>query len=342
MSAVKKKLAIGLTMLVVPLGVAACGGDSGGDGGDGSGGELSVVAYSTPQEAYENGLEPGFNKTSDGEGVSFKNSFGASGDQSRAVEAGLPADVVEFSLETDMTRLVDAGVVADDWQDNEYNGIVTDSVATFVVRPGNPNNIQDWDDLLADDVEVLTPNPFTSGGARWNLMAVYGAEINRGKSPEEALASLKTLLGNVPVQDASARDALQTFVSRQGRCPDLVRERGDRGAAAGEDVEYVIPDDTILIENPIAVTEDSQNGDAAQAFVDYAYSDEGQQLFADSGYRPVVKSVFEGERGRVPDPGGPVHDRRPRRLGQGRDRLLRSGERLGRRDRDGTWELPLE
>ena len=173
MSAVKKKLAIGLTMLVVPLGVAACGGDSGGDGGDGSGGELSVVAYSTPQEAYENGLEPGFNKTSEGEGVSFKNSFGASGDQSRAVEAGLPADIVEFSLETDMTRLVDAGVVADDWQDNEYNGIITDSVATIVVRPGNPKNIQDWDDLLKDDVEVLTPNPFTSGGARWNLMAVY-------------------------------------------------------------------------------------------------------------------------------------------------------------------------
>jgi sulfate/thiosulfate-binding protein len=302
MSTVKKKLAIGLALMVVPIGVAACGGSS--SGGSGDAGTINVVAYSTPQEAYENGLEPGFNKTADGKDVAFKNSFGASGDQSRAVEAGLPADVVEFSLETDMTRLVDAGVVADDWQDNQYNGMITDSVATIVVRPGNPDNIKDWDDLLKPGVEVLTPNPFTSGGARWNLMAVYGAEINRGKSEEEALGDLKTLLGNVPVQDASARDALQTFLSGKGDALISYENEAIQAQQAGEDVDYVTPDDTIKIENPIAVTKDAPAGDLAQKFVDYAYSDEGQQLLADKGYRPVVKSVFDKNKDKFPIPSG--------------------------------------
>jgi ABC-type sulfate transport system substrate-binding protein len=161
---------------------AGCGG-SGGSGGD----KLTLVAYSTPREAYE-ALIPGFQKTDAGKGVSFSQSYGASGDQARAVQSGLAADVVGLSLEPDMTKLVDAGLVAKDWNANQYKGMVTDSVVALVTRKGNPKNIRTWDDLIKPGVEVITPNPFTSGGARWNVMAAYGAQIEQGKSPEQAVA----------------------------------------------------------------------------------------------------------------------------------------------------------
>ena len=181
-----RSLAAGALFAALALGIAACGGTS--DGSGGGGGSVDLVAYSTPEEAYTGDLQPGFNATPDGEGVEFSNSFGSSGDQSRAVEAGQPADVVHFSLDPDIQRLVDAGLVAEDWNENEYNGIVEDSVVVFVVRPGNPKGIQTWDDLIAGDVEVLTPNPFTSGGARWNLMAAYGNKtLTEGASEEEGL-----------------------------------------------------------------------------------------------------------------------------------------------------------
>src|SRR5581483_6887398 len=129
----------------------------------------------------------------EGKGASFTTSFGASGDQSRAVEAGQPADVVEFSLEPDMQRLVDAGIVPADWNQNRYHGFVTDSVVTFIVRKGNPKGIHTWDDLVKPGVEVIVPNPFQSGGARWDIMAAYGAQLNEGKSPAQAQAYLKEL-----------------------------------------------------------------------------------------------------------------------------------------------------
>src|SRR5688500_12379246 len=131
-------------------------------GGGGSSTKLTLVAYSTPEEAFRE-LIPAFNKTPEGEGVSFDQSYASSGEQSRAVEGGLPADVVEFSLEPDMTRLVDAGLVEENWNQNEYKGMVTNSVVVFMVRKGNPEGIKDWDDLVTGDVEVLEPNPFTSG-----------------------------------------------------------------------------------------------------------------------------------------------------------------------------------
>ena len=141
--------------------------------GGGGGTTLSLVAYSTPQVVYDE-IIPDFQKTAAGEGVGFKTSYGASGDQSRAVEAGQKADVVTFSLEPDMTRLVDAGLVADDWNADPNKGLVTTSVVSFVVRKGNPKDIKTWDDLLKPGVKVLTPNPFTSGAAKWNLLAAYG------------------------------------------------------------------------------------------------------------------------------------------------------------------------
>src|SRR5215213_5094543 len=161
----RNRLLSGLALVVALLTAAGCGGSSNASsGGDGSGGKLTLVAYSTPEEAYKE-IIPAFNRTPEGKGVSFSQSYAASGEQSRAVEGGLPADIVEFSLEPDMTRLVDADLVDPNWNKNEYKGMVTNSVVVFMVRKGNPKGIKDWDDLVTGDVEVLEPNPFTSGGA---------------------------------------------------------------------------------------------------------------------------------------------------------------------------------
>jgi sulfate/thiosulfate transport system substrate-binding protein len=274
---------------LVFLVVTACGGvsESGTAGASGSA-KLTLVAYSTPQEAYEE-LIPAFQKTAAGKRVSFDQSYASSGEQSRAVEAGLPADVVEFSLEPDMTRLVDAGIVAPDWNSHQYKGMVTDSIVVFVVRKGNPKGIKTWDDLVKPGIEVITPNPFTSGGARWNLMAAYGAELELGKSEQEALDYLHQLLSQTAVQDKSAREALQTFVGGKGDVMLAYENEAITAQQQGEDVDYIVHDQTILIENPIAVTKDAPP--SAQAFVDFLLSDEGQKIFAERGYRPVVKGV---------------------------------------------------
>jgi sulfate/thiosulfate transport system substrate-binding protein len=276
--------------VVVALLAVACGGTSNAANEGSQGGKLTLVAYSTPQEAYE-AIIPAFQKTAEGKGVEFEQSYGASGEQSRAVEAGLPADVVEFALDSDITRLVDAGLVDSDWNQNEYKGILTDSVVSFVVRKGNPDDIQTWDDLLKPGVEVVTPNPFTSGGARWNIMAAYGAQIKQGKSKEEGVAYLNELFQHVAVQDASARDALQTFTGGKGDVLLSYENEAITAQQKGENVDYVIPDQTILIENPVAVTTDGPQ--SATDFVKFLYSDEAQKIFGEKGYRPVVKSVAE-------------------------------------------------
>jgi sulfate/thiosulfate-binding protein len=290
------RLGVALVALVVAVGIAACG--SSASGAD----KVNLVAYSTPQQVYEDTLEPAFQNTTAGDGVDFSNSFGSSGDQSRAVEAGQPADVVEFSLEPDMTRLVDAGLVAPNWNQNEHKGIVTDSVVTLMVRPGNPKSISSFDDLVRDDVEVINPNPATSGGARWNIMAIYGSQIEAGKSEAEAQDFVKRVIENTSVQDDSARDSLNTFSSGKGDVLVGYENEALQAQQEGIDVDYVTPDSTILIENPIAVTKDAS--EAAQPFVDFLYSDEGQQAFADAGYRPVVQSVFDQNADKFPVPSG--------------------------------------
>jgi sulfate/thiosulfate-binding protein len=287
------RLSIAGIALAATLGVAACGSDSGG-----SGGGINLVSYSTPQQAFEDHLIPAFKDTPDG--VDVSTSFGASGDQSRAVEAGQPADVVEFSLEPDITRLVDAGIVADDWNSGQYKGIITDSVVTLMVRPGNPKGIKSFDDLARDDVEVIAPNPATSGGARWNIMAIYGSQIHAGKSPDEALDFVKQVIQNTSVQDDSARDSLQTFDSGKGDVLVGYENEAIQAKAEGLDLDYVTPDSTIKIENPIAVTKDAS--DSAQKFVDFLYTDDAQQLFADAGYRPVVPAVFQKNADKFPEP----------------------------------------
>jgi sulfate/thiosulfate transport system substrate-binding protein len=278
-------------------GAAGCGGSSTASeaGGDGSGGSLTLVAYSTPEEAYKE-LIPAFSETPEGRGVGFDQSYASSGEQSRAVEGGLPADVVEFSLEPDITRLVDAGLVDEDWNRNEYDGMVTDSVVVFIVRKGNPKNVRSWDDLVTGDVEVLEPNPFTSGSAKWNVMAAYGAQVEQGKSEQEAMDYLATLFENVPVLDKSAREALQTFSSGKGDVLLGYENEAILAQQQGEEVDYVIPDETILIENPIAVVNESQNREKAQAFVDFLYTEEAQNIFAAKGYRPVVEGLLDEEQ----------------------------------------------
>jgi sulfate/thiosulfate-binding protein len=290
-----------LVAIAASVAIAACGSSSGSSSGGGSG-EVAVVAYSTPQDLYEKTLEPSFQKTPDGQGVTFKNSFGASGDQSRAVEAGQPADFVHLALEPDMQRLVDAGLVDSGWADNQYKGILQDSVVVFVVRKGNPDNIQSWDDLVTGNVDVVVPNPFTSGGARWDIMAAYGAQIQQGKTPDEALAFVKSLLENTPEQPSSAADALAAFTGGQGDVLVSYENEAIRAQQGGEDVDYVIPDQTIKIETPAAVTTNASDPTAAQAFLDYLYTDQGQQEFADAGYRPVVPSVLQKNADQFPTP----------------------------------------
>jgi sulfate transport system substrate-binding protein len=282
-----------LAVLAVLLVSSGCGGsstDSASAGSDGSGGRLTLVAYSTPEEAYKE-LIPAFNKTPEGEGVGFSQSYASSGEQSRAVEGGLPADVVEFSLEPDITRLVDAGLVDENWNQNEYKGMVTDSVVVFMVRKGNPKNIKTWDDLVSGDVEVLEPNPFTSGGAKWNIMAAYGAQLEQGKSPEQARQYLEDLFENVPVLDKSARESLQTFSSGKG---DVLLGYENEAIVAqqkGEELDYVVPDQTILIENPVAVVNEAKDPELARSFVDFLYTPEAQEIFVSKGYRPVVEGT---------------------------------------------------
>jgi sulfate/thiosulfate transport system substrate-binding protein len=292
-----------LTALALATGtlllVAACGGadESSGSGGGAKKSKLTLVAYSTPREAYEE-LIPKFQSTPDGNGVRFEQSYGASGEQSRAVEAGLAADVVAFSLAPDVDRLVDAGLVAGNWADDECKGMVSRSVVVLAVRKGNPKQIEGWDDLIRDDVDVITPNPFTSGGARWNVMAAYGAQLEQGKSEDEALDYLSKLFHNVSVQDKSARESLQTFLGGKGDVLIAYENEAITAQQKGEDVDYVLPDQTILIQNPIAVTIGSS--DKAQAFVDFAQSDEAQKIFASKGYRSVNKSLVD--KSKYPNP----------------------------------------
>ena len=278
--------ALSAIVFASPIILSGCGGGSGGEGS----GSLTLVAYSTPREAYEE-LIPAFEETEDGQGVTFETSYGGSGEQSRAVEGGLPADVVALSLEPDITRLVEARLVENDWNEDEYRGMVTDSVVVLAVRDGNPKGIRGWDDLTREDIEVITPNPFTSGGARWNVMAAYGAQLEQGKSPEQAVAYLEQLFRNVPVQDKSAREALQTFVGGKGDVMLAYENEAITAQQKEQQVDYVVPDQTILIENPIAVTTKSKNPAKAKAFLDYLLSAEAQQVFVQKGYRPVNEQV---------------------------------------------------
>jgi sulfate/thiosulfate transport system substrate-binding protein len=296
-------------LAVAALVAAGCGGaedtkdaTASASSGGGSKGTLSLVAYSTPQVVYDE-IIPAFKKTPDGEGIGFRTSFGASGDQSRAVEAGQKADVVSFSVEPDMTRLVEAGLVSPDWNKGPTKGLVTTSVVSFIVRKGNPKNIHTWDDLLKPGVKVLTPNPFTSGAAKWNLLAAYGAKSNGGKDPQAGLDYLRELITkHVKVQDKSGREALQDFTSGNGDVLLSYEYEATTAKKKGEKVDYVTPDDTIKIEIDIAKLKNAPA--SAQKFLDYVLSKPAQEQFASWGYRPVNQEALAASKSKFPDPPG--------------------------------------
>jgi sulfate/thiosulfate transport system substrate-binding protein len=255
--------------------------------------KLTLVAYSTPKDAYAQ-LIPAFQKTRAGNGVSFSQSYGPSGEQSRAVVSGLDADIVAFSLEPDITSLVQKHLVSPNWKKNTYHGMVTRSVVVFVVRDGNPKKIRSWNDLLKPGVQVITPNPFTSGGARWNVMAAYGGALRSGKTSKQAVDYLGKLWKHVIAQPTSAREGLSAFLSGRGDVFLAYENEAIFAQHKNQPVQFVIPKATILIENPIAVTSTSKNKAAANAFLKFLWTTPAQRIFAENGYRPVVKAAARG------------------------------------------------
>jgi sulfate transport system substrate-binding protein len=266
-----------------------------------AGTSLSLVAYSTPKDAYAK-IIPAFEATAAGKNVSFSQSYGASGDQARAVAAGLSADVVALSLEPDVSTLVKKGIVPSNWNRNAHHGMVTDSVVVFVVRDGNPKHIHTWADLAKTGVQVITPNPFTSGGARWNVMAAYGAQRAQGKTDAQSIAYLKKLFKNVSVLPKSAREATQVFATGKGDVLLTYENEAVYANKKGVHTQYVLPKQTILIENPVALTKSGLKHPEATAFLRFLWSPKAQKLFADTGYRPVVKSVAASPKYRFKPP----------------------------------------
>jgi len=253
--------------------------------------QLALVAYSTPKTAFSK-LIPAFQKTSAGQGVTFTQSYGPSTTQANAIVAGLPTDIAYLSLTPDIDTLVQHDLVSPSWDKNKWHGIVTKSIVVFVVRSGNPKHIRTWSDLLKPGVQVVTPNPFTSGGARWNTMAAYGGALRAGKSPKQAIAYLTALYRqHVVAQPSSAALALTTFLSGKGDVLLSYENEAILAQQQGHAINWVAPKATILIQNPIAVTSTSQHQATAKAFVNWLYTPQAQTLFASTGYRPVLKSV---------------------------------------------------
>src|SRR5881398_910320 len=258
------------------LGVALLAGSA---AGASKGTTVDLVAYSTPKDAYGK-IISSFQGTSAGQGVNFTQSYGASGDQARAVAAGQPADLVALSLAPDIDFLVKKNIVPKNWRSaNQYHGVVSNSVVVLVVRDGNPKHITGWGDLVKPGVQVITPNPFTSGGARWNVMAAYGALRRSGKTDKQAIAYLSKLFHHVPVQPASAREALQVFA--QGKGDVLLTYENDAIFAnkKGVHTDYHIPKATILIETPAALTKTGLKKPAAKSFYRSISSATAQRVF---------------------------------------------------------------
>jgi sulfate transport system substrate-binding protein len=281
-----------LAVLALAVAIAALAASRSAQAAKTSGGKLTIVAYSTPGAAYAK-LIPAFQATPAGKDVTFTQSYAGSEQQSKAVDQGLPADVVNFSIEPDMSRLVRDGLLSPSWKNNKYKGIVSRSVVVFVVRKGNPKHIKTWDDLVKSGVKVVTPNPLTSGGARWAILSGYGAERRYGKTDKQAQAYLQTLFkSNVVSQDKSARDALNTFLAGKGDVLLTYENEAILAQQKGEALFYVIPKATLRIDTPIAVLDKSQNKPLAQAFVKFLYSEPAQEIWGSVGYRPVDKTAL--------------------------------------------------
>ena len=276
--------------LLGALALSAC--SPGGASTEGDAGKtIHIVGFAVP-EAANKAIASEFTKTDEGKGVKFQTSYGASGDQSRAVAAGLEADYVHFSVPTDVTRLVDEGLVADDWDQGDNGGVVSTSVVVFGVRDGNPKNIRTWADLVKPGVEIVTPNPASSGAARWNALAAYGQVISDGGTEEEATDYVSKFFKNVVSLPGSGRDATTAFLGGTGDVLMAYENEAILAAQNGEAFEYVLPETTLKIENAGAILEEASA--PSQAWLDFVLSDEGQKQFALTGFRPIRDDVDYG------------------------------------------------
>jgi sulfate/thiosulfate-binding protein len=276
--------------------LAACGGGSsdvagGGDQPGGASTTLTLVAYAVPEPGWSK-IIPAFAATPEGKGVGVTTSYGASGDQSRAVVDGKPADIVNFSVEPDVTRLVKANKVAKDWNVDATKGIPFGSVVSLVVRKGNPKNIKDWDDLLQPGLEVVTPSPLSSGSAKWNLLAPYAAKSNGGKDQQAGLDFVNKLVTeHVKTRPGSGREATDVFLQGTGDVLISYENEAINVERQGKSVEHINPPQTFKIENPVAVVTSSAHLDKATALKNYLFTAEGQKIWAQAGFRPVDPSV---------------------------------------------------
>jgi sulfate/thiosulfate transport system substrate-binding protein len=271
-------------VLVIALGAAATAAARAG------GTTLNLVVYSTPKPVMAKVIDL-WAATPAGRGVSLTQSYGASGAQARAIIAGQPADIAFLSTGLDIDALVDARLVASSWQNAPYQGIAADSVVAFVVRGGNPKRIRSWSDLVKPGVEVVTPNPFSSGSAKWNILAAYGAMRKLGKTDRQATSFVKQLYRHVVAQDSSGANAMNTFLAGKGDVLITYESEAYAALAAGKDIHLVIPRQTMLIELPMVPTASAPT--EARQFIAFVHSSQAQTIFAQNGYRPVVKAVLK-------------------------------------------------
>lgn len=276
----RNNLMLILATAAVPLAAAA------GATASSKGTSLSLVAYSTPKPVMAK-LIQAWQKTSDGSGVSFSQSYGPSTNQAKSVAAGLPADIVFLSTGDDVNLLVDAGLVSPKWNRQSYDGIAANTVVVFAVRDGNPKHIKGWADLVKPGVQVVTPNPFSSGSAKWNILAAYGAERRLGKTDKQATAYVQKLFSHVVSQDSSGSNATNTFLSGKGDVLITYESEAINANLQGKNIQYVIPRQTMLIQLPIAVLKDSKNADTANKFIRYVKSQPAQETLVQYGFRPV-------------------------------------------------------
>jgi len=292
--------------------LTACGGQATETSNGNAPVKLILGAYTTPREAYGE-LLPIFAaqwKEKTGQEVTFEESYLGSGAQARAIIEGFEADVAALSLDGDIKKIADAGLITHDWHTPPYNGMVSTSVVVFAVRKGNPKNIHDWADLAQPGLEILTPDPKTSGGAQWNILALFGAAL-RGKiegvpANDEAAATefLKSVLKNVTAFDKGARESITNFEAGVGDVAITYENEALVGQQSGQDYEYVIPTSTILIENPVAVVDTyvDKHGtrEVAEAFVQFLFTKEAQEVFAKHGLRSLDKDVAAATEAQYP------------------------------------------
>jgi len=274
--------------------LAGCGGgasDVAGGGPAANGASLTLVAYAVPEPGWSK-IIPAFAASAEGKGSGVTASYGASGDQSRKVADGATADIVNFSVEPDVTRLVKAGKVSKDWNADATKGIPFGSVVSLVVRKGNPKGIKDWDDLLKPGVEVVTPSPLSSGSAKWNLLAPYAAKSNGGKDAAAGIDFVtKLVTEHVKTRPGSGREATDLFVQGTGDVLISYENEAINAERQGKAVEHTNPPQTFKIENPVAVVSTGAHVDKATALKNFLYTPEGQKAWAQAGFRPVDPAV---------------------------------------------------